>query len=1050
VRTSFSSFLRLSLAACAAVIVSFAPVAADAAGLGRMTVLSSLGQPLNAEIELNATKDELSTMQVRIANADAYRRANLEYTAFVATVRLAIEQRRDGTMFLRVSSPRPVNDPFVELLVELVWSSGRLMREYTTLIDPPGFTPTDTVAPPVASGPAVKPAIIEPKVVGAPLAAPAAAPAAAAPVAAAAAEKPAPVAKPAARAPRAARGSEAAPEAPAAAAAAPGAAGADSYSVQRGDTLGRIAANVRPAGVSLDQMLVGLFRENKAAFDGNNMNRLRTGAVLRVPDAATVGATGNAEATREVRAQAADFNAYRQRVAGAVQEAPPVAEAGGSAASGKITAKVEEKVPAPAAGQDVLRLSKGDAAKGGAAKGAGTREEDVASRDKALREANERVAALEKMLNEAKRLLEVQSKQLAEMQKLAKAEPPKAAEPAKKAEPVKPEPAKPEPAKKAEPVKPEPAKPEPVKPEPVKPEPVKPEPVKPEPVKPEPVKPEAAKPEAPKPPEPKPEPAKPAPEAVTPPKPAPEVAPTAPVEVKPPVDAPKPKPIAPPPPPPPTLMEQALSFVQEYMVYLGGALAALLGLALVATRRRGKPAAAAAAAPAVVKKSGPVTDVPPPPPGLTMPPQNVARTDPMVSTQPGRMPGSGLPDEEVDPLAEADVYLRHGRDAQAESVLREAIARTPARHELRLKLLEIYMKRNDTRSFESVATELFAATGGQGPEWLKAAEMGATIDPANPLYAAGKASNDSSGANLATIAGVGVGAAAAAATAAAITTSGRSGSIDTEKTQILTVEDTKPAAEGPVDFDFEPVLPGTSTASDDPDATLLDAGAPGAPVATDMDFTLDFGSPDTASAPELPDLPLEPVLEGTQTSEADVDLQPVATGPVPGVVNDPLAMEQAEPVAASVATNVLLDSGPPTGSILDFKLEAARAEIEEAAARTIAGQPTLPPMAQDTMILANPGELVTFDMTHPAGLPQNWQETTLPRVDLDLGDSAESDGRNPNKDEHWNDVNTKYDLAKAYEEMGDKDGAREILREVIAEGDEQQKIEAEAMLARLG
>jgi pilus assembly protein FimV len=101
------------------------------------------------------------------------------------------------------------------------------------------------------------------------------------------------------------------------------------------------------------------------------------------------------------------------------------------------------------------------------------------------------------------------------------------------------------------------------------------------------------------------------------------------------------------------------------------------------------------------------------------------------------------------------------------------------------------------------------------------------------------------------------------------------------------------------------------------------------------------------------------------------------------------------------------------------------------------------------MIMADPGELVTFDMTHPAGVPQNWQETTLPRVDLDLGETN-VDGNDTNRDEHWNDVNTKYDLAKAYEEMGDKDGAREILREVIAEGDQQQKADAESMLARLG
>ena len=220
-------------------------------------------------------------------------------------------------------------------------------------------------------------------------------------------------------------------------------------------------------------------------------------------------------------------------------------------------------------------------------------------------------------------------------------------------------------------------------------------------------------------------------------------------------------------------------------------------------------------------------------------------------------------------------------------------------------------------------------------------------------------------------------------------------------------------------------------------------GSSGA-TAADMDFTLDFGSPGTESVPALPDLPLEPPSDATATVEADLTFEPV----MPSMSGEP-GLSMAEPLFNAEATNVLLDSGPPTGSILDFKLEAARAEAEESGMSSGSGPLTEPPVGQDTMIMADPGELVTFDMTHPAGLPQNWQETTLPRVDLDLGETN-VDGTDSNRDEHWNDVNTKYDLAKAYEEMGDKDGAREILREVIAEGDQQQKADAESMMARLG
>jgi pilus assembly protein FimV len=772
--------------------------------------------------------------------------------------------------------------------------------------------------------------------------------------------------------------------------------------VRRGETLGKIAESLRPAGVSLDQMMVSLYRENKASFDGNNMNRLRAGSVLRVPDAAALSTSPANEATREVRAQAADFNGYRQRVAGAVQDAPPVAADGGPAASGRIAPKVEEKVPAAAPGSDVLRVSKGDASKAGgrdpkAAQAA--REEDATAREKALREATERVAALEKMLKDAQRLLDIQSKQLADLQKLAKAEPTRAPEPAKAAEP----------AKKAEAPKPEPVKAEP-KPVPAAPEP-KPEPSKAEP---------------------RPEPVAPAPEPVVeaekPQEPAPPVQPT------PPVEAAKAKPVPPPPPPPPSLVDQVLDFVNTYLTELGLGLVALFGIgALVARRKKGAaPKAAAAkvpAEPAVAAQTAGTASM------------TSSLVEPMLETQ------TGL--DEVDPLAEAEVYLTYGREGQAEEILREAIEKTPARHELHLKLLGIYMKRGDASAFEAVARQLYGGTGGQGETWQKAAEMGASIDPANPLYAAGTSTAEGGDGALSTVSGgITAAAIASAGAVAAAAAAAPTRPIDTEQTQVLSLSEIQPA-DGPitVDFDFEPPAPaGTTPSGGDDEIVDIGGSADGSSGATaaDMDFTLDFGSPATESVPALPDLPLEPPSDATETVEADLTFEPV----MPSMSGEP-GLSMAEPLFNAEATNVLLDSGPPTGSILDFKLEAARAEAEEIGVSSGSGPSTQPPLGQDTMIMADPGELVTFDMTHPAGVPQNWQETTLPRVDLDLGETN-VDGSASNRDEHWNDVNTKYDLAKAYEEMGDKDGAREILREVIAEGDQQQKADAESMLARLG
>lgn len=92
---------------------------------------------------------------------------------------------------------------------------------------------------------------------------------------------------------------------------------------------------------------------------------------------------------------------------------------------------------------------------------------------------------------------------------------------------------------------------------------------------------------------------------------------------------------------------------------------------------------------------------------------------------------------DVDPVAEADVYLAYGRDLQAEEILKEALRTTPDRLAIRVKLLEVYAKRRDTKGFEALATQLYALTGGQGEDWARAQELGLSIDPENPLYAPG-------------------------------------------------------------------------------------------------------------------------------------------------------------------------------------------------------------------------------------------------------------------------------------------------------------------------
>ena len=139
------------------------PWVAHAAGLGKLTILSALGQPLLAEVDLVSVRaGESATLVARLAPPEAYTQANILYSPALVGVRMTIERRPDGQSYIKVISTRPVNEPFIHLLVELSWPQGRLVREYTALIDPIGYTlPTVAVAP---DAPVVSPMVVTPPV----------------------------------------------------------------------------------------------------------------------------------------------------------------------------------------------------------------------------------------------------------------------------------------------------------------------------------------------------------------------------------------------------------------------------------------------------------------------------------------------------------------------------------------------------------------------------------------------------------------------------------------------------------------------------------------------------------------------------------------------------------------------------------------------------------------------------------------------------------------------------------------------------------------------
>ena len=876
--------------------LSFA-MAAYAAGLGRLTVLSPLGQPLLAEIEIVSLQPgEDDSLSARLGSPEAFEQAGIDINPVLNNVRISLE-RRDKRPFLRVSTTQPVNEPFLDLLIELQWSSGRLVREYTFLLDPPEYRSrqqaiAQTPLPPMQEKPAAAP---EEK--------PAAEAPAATPAAPAAEATPTPAPAPAAEAPKPAAEAPAKPT-------------ANTYEVKRGDTLGAIAKQHLRPGVTLNQMLIAIFRANEEAFIRGNVNLVRTGKILQIPEPDAIGTVDRDEANRLMKEQYAQFREYRSRLAAV----PSTAEA--SAGQREVAGRIEQKpeAPKPPASSDQLRLSKAEPGQPAAPGARAAREDDAVARQRALQEAESRIAELEKNLADQQKLLALRNQQLAEVQRQAAAKP----------APVPPVAQAPAPAQPAAPKAPE-----------------KPAAEAP--------KPAAPAPEAPKPEAQTPKPAAEAPRAAAEaPKPAAEAPKPATEAPKPAAEAPKPpaapaKPVAKkaPPPPEPSIIDE----FTENPLYIGllGALLVLLVFYGWWTWRRKKRAhakfqdsvlgAAAAGGAAGASLAEP-----------TAPPASTTTTT--VSQQAVSTAPAGMETEEVDPIAEADVYMAYGRDAQAEEILKEALQKDSNRSAVHAKLLEIYAHRKDTKSFEQTALKLKNITNGAGPEWDKAAALGRSIDPQNGLYAGASAE-----------------AAPAAAAAAA------------------------PAAAPTLDFDL--------------------GGASQAPAAT-------------------PDISLDEPKEST-ASGLDFDLGATQTQKIPAAADETVIAGGADKSASGG---------------LDFNLDLGAEEKKPAAPKPAA--PASAPAAEESGLDFD----LNLDMdkqpesSKPAAEPA---KVDLSAISLDLGTGdATVMAPKPSTDPKWQEVATKLDLAKAYEEMGDKDGARELLKEVVKDGDAAQRGSAEQLLAKLG
>jgi pilus assembly protein FimV len=740
---------------------------AQALALGRMTVKSPLGEPLRAEVEvLEISKEEAGSLTVGLAPIEAFRAAGMDLNAALAGVQIALQRRPDGRAYLTLVGNRPVGEPFMDMILEANWATGRIVRDYTLLFDPPNLRP----------------------------AAPAPLAAAVAPTAPTLATKQTPAAKPvpAAASASAARTPAAAP----AQATAPAKETSESsrVRVKSGDTAGRIAEDNLPASVSLDQMLVAMLRSNPKAFIQGNVNRVKAGAVLELPTQAAASAVDTQEARQIISAQSRDFNEFRRRLAGQVPDASIAAA--DREASGKVQAEVQEPKPA-ATSQDKLTVSKG------AAPGQTTAEDKIAQERRA-NEASSRAAELSRNIDDLAKLGATTAAAVPAAATAAAAAPADTAATVVAAAPAEAAPATPVDAAATE----------------------------------------------------------------TPAEPA--VAPVEPASVTPPAPIPVPAPI----PEEPSFVQRLLENPLMLPV-AGGLLALLAGLGIYRMRQRKKGAGVDSSylesrlqPDSFFGSSG----------GQRIDTAEASASGSSMVYSPSQLDAAG----DVDPVAEADVYLAYGRDLQAEEILKEAMRSAPTRVAIHNKLLEIYAKRRDAKAFEVVAIEAFGLTQGTGEEWAQACELGKELDPTNPLYQPGGRPPEKAGAKSSALAGGANTIPFSNSTLAPSTTSDAEADLDLDLDLDVTLEEASapaplemPSRPAPVsrldDLEQTDVLTAASAeASDSLNSKSMnfDLDFPSEPMPLEADATFE-SSPTFNESEVLPDFDFDVASEQDSTAAAD-------------------------------------------------------------------------------------------------------------------------------------------------------------------------------------
>lgn len=851
--------LRKAVLFLASVMISTGVLAI---GLGEMNLKSGLSEPLRAEIELlSVNADELDGIKVALGSASDFSRLGVERPFFLTKLKFKTAVNANGKPVIQVQSKDSFKEPFLDVVIEVTWSKGRLLREYTALIDPPVLVKQQ--AAPVAT----------------------AAVATSRPIAKEQAATPTPI-TPADTATGA--DDELFPNIPldGAPSSAPAFSG-DSYGpTKRSDTLWSVAKKVKTdEDVSMEQMMLAITRTNPQAFIDGNVNTIKDGYVLRIPDRAEAMSITKREAHRVVNEH---HRIWKEMRAGQTYRATPERGAARDTDKTGVTAPADDaklKVIAGKADEKVAIETGADSKHSGEIKKQIEHTTQAAEKVRAENESLQgKVQELEQKLADMERSISIKDKELATLQESLERSTSVTDKAVRSNKDMNPYAIKEIPEEKA------PATPAPAQEQPT-----------------------------------------PAAEA---PKPAP---------------APQPK--AQPQPQP---QQQTVSFVDELLgnpLMLAAAVALLLlvgalGWMMVGKRRvsrmkmdfqesilTGKPVSGAPA------EAGPVS--------TTVEEDSSFLSDFSVSG----IEGIQTEMNDVDPVAEADVYVAYGRHKQAEELINDAIAKEPGRHELKVKLLEIYYSARNKDAFEAQAEELYAVLGGQaGPMWDKVVAMGKDLCPDNPLF----------------------GAAAVVEPAAA---------------------------------EIEPA----------PDEIQQ------------QDEVLDIGLDDSQAQPvaEIPEIGEDMAAEDTLAG---------------------VGMETAESAFTDSGLGESVLEEPETEPALSFETETAEAEEEELDFSLDLDETALEEevLSEDTG-LGESVEKAASDITEASDLDFTLDE----EEGAGLGEEAESSELDGGFYAEEDEVSTKLDLAKAYIDMGDPDGARSILTEVLEEGNAGQKQEANELMQQI-